>query len=84
MFIEPIAVGLFTGIIWSALGYAVAKAKNNEDFNPEKFAKTLVIGIVLATASKGLGVDIAHVEGMSVVGFLTAIVDKITSLLIKK
>jgi len=81
---ETIGIGVLVGIIWSAVGYAVSKAKSDEAFDPLKFVKTLIIGIILSSASQGLGVDIATLEGMSTIGFLTAIVDKVSGLFIKK
>jgi len=77
---EAITAGIVPAIVWAAVGYAVAKAKNEETFEPLKFAKTLVIGVILAAAGQALGVDTATLEGMSVIGFLTAIVDKVSSL----
>ena len=81
--LETISIGILVSIIWSAVGYAVAKTKNNENFDALKFAKTLVIGIILASTSQSLGIPITELEGMTTVGFLTALIDKITSLLIR-
>jgi len=81
---ETISIGVLVAIFWSAVGYAVAKSKDNETFDPLKFCKTLVIGIILSSASVSLGIDITTLEGMSVVGFFTVVVDKIASLFIKK
>jgi len=80
---ETITTGLLVAIVWAAFGYALAKSKG-ENFDPMKFGKTLVIGIILAGAAEGLGVPITEIEGMSVVGVLTIFVDKVTGLLLKK
>jgi hypothetical protein len=80
---EPVTTGLLVAIIWAAFGYALAKAKG-ENFDPTKFTKTLLIGIIMASIGEGLGIPLNEVEGMSVVGLLTIFVDKITGLLIKK
>jgi hypothetical protein len=82
--LEPISIGILVSIVWGAISYAVAKAKNDEAFEPAKFAKTVLIGIVLASAAQGLGYNITQIEGMSFVGFLTAVIDKVSSLLFKK
>jgi hypothetical protein len=58
----------------------VAKAKSNEDFKPSKFVKTVAIGAILGLSADQLGVSVDTVEGMSTVGFLTVIVDKIAGL----
>lgn len=81
---ETLTAGLLVSIIYSAVGYAVAKSKNDEAFDALKFAKTLVIGIILAGAADAVGVDVATVEGMSFVGFLTALLDKVAALFMKK
>lgn len=81
--LESISLGLLVAVLWGALGYALAKSKG-EDFEPVKFAKTLVIGIILAGAAEGSGVPITEVEGMSVVATLTIIVDKLAALLLKE
>ena len=81
---EALTAGIMPAIVWAAVGYAVAKAKGEETFEPLKFAKTLVIGVILAAAGQGLGVDAATLEGMSVIGFLTAIVDKVAGLFLSK
>ena len=81
---ETLTVGLLVSIVYGAVGYAVAKAKNDEVFDALKFAKTLLIGVILATAAGAVGVDVATVEGMSFVGFLTALLDKVAALFIKK
>lgn len=81
---ETISLGLLIALLWAAFGYALAKAKKeDETFEPAKFAKTLVIGIILASAAEGLGVTITEIEGMSTVGVLTIIVDKVAGLLLK-
>lgn len=80
---ESITIGLLVAIVWAAFGYALAKSKG-ENFDPTKFGKTLVIGIILASAAEGIGVPITEVEGMSVVGVLTIFIDKVTGLFLKK
>jgi len=82
--LESISLGVLVGVIWGAIGYAVGKAKNNEAFDEAKFAKTVFIGIILGGFSKFLGVPIETLEGMSVVGFWTAVVDKLANLFFKK
>jgi len=81
---EAITAGIVPAIVWAAVSYAVAKAKSDETFEPLKFAKTLVIGVILAAAGQALGVDTVTLEGMSVIGFLTAIVDKVSSLFLSR
>jgi len=80
---EPLSVGLLVSIVWGAIGYAVAKAKNDEAFNALKFAKTLLIGIAVSSVANGLGIPVAEVEGLSFIGFVTAVIDKVSSLLVK-
>jgi len=81
--LEAISVGLLIAVLWGAVGYAVAKAKADEEFEPAKFGKTLVLGIILAAFAEGLGIPIAEIEGMTFVGFLTVVVDKVSSLFFK-
>jgi len=81
--LESITAGLLVSVIWAAFGYALAKVKG-ENFDPLKFTKTLLIGIIMASAAQSLNVPIDEVEGMSVVSVLTIFVDKLTGLLIKK
>ena len=82
--LEPVSIGILIAIVWGAFSYAIAKAKNGEDFEPQKFAKTLLIGIILASMAQGLGYDITKLEGMSLTTVLTIFVDKLTGLLLKK
>ena len=81
--LETLGLGVIIGVLWGAFGYAVAKVKNDESFNPRKFLKTLVLGAILTAAAKGLGVPVTQLEGMTVSGFLTIIVDKLFGLILK-
>jgi len=81
--LETLGLGVIIGILWGAFGYAVAKVKNGEDFSPRKFLKTLVLGAILTAAAKGLGVPVTEIEGMTVSGFLTIVVDKLFSLILE-
>ena len=81
--LETLGLGVIIGVLWGAFGYAVAKVKNDEAFNPRKFLKTLVLGAILTAAAKGLGVPVTQLEGMTVSGFLTIVVDKLFGLILK-
>jgi len=81
--LETLGLGVIIGILWGAFGYAVAKVKNDESFSPRKFLKTLVLGAILTAAAKGLGVPVTEIEGMTVSGFLTIIVDKLFGLILE-
>jgi len=81
--LETLGIGVIIGILWGAFGYAVAKVKDDEPFNPRKFLKTLVLGAILTAAAKGLGVPVTEIEGMTVSGFLTIVVDKLFGLILK-
>ena len=78
-----ISIGILAAVVWGGLGYAVAKAKSDEAFNPLKFCKTLVIGIILAAIAQSAGVDINTLEGFSIVEAFTALIDKLSALFIK-
>ena len=73
-------VGVIIGLLWGAFGYATAKAKGNEDFDATKFFKTVLVGLILGFISKGVGIPVSDVEGLSVVGLATIIVDKFVGL----
>ena len=81
--LETLGIGIIIGILWGAFGYAVAKVKNDEPFNPRKFLKTLVLGAILTAAAKALGVPVTELEGMTVSGFLTIVVDKLFGLMLE-
>ena len=81
--LETLGIGVIIGVLWGAFGYAVAKVKSGEDFNPRKFLKTLVLGAILTAAAKGLGVPVTEIEGMTVSGFLTIVIDKIFGLILE-
>ena len=81
--LETLGLGVIIGILWGAFGYATAKIKNNESFNPRKFMKTLVLGAIITAAGKGLGVPVTQIEGMTVSGFFIIIIDKLFSLILK-
>jgi len=81
--LETLGLGVIIGILWGAFGYATAKIKNGESFNPRKFLKTLVLGAIITAASKGLGVPVTQIEGMTVSGFFTIIIDKLFSLMLE-
>jgi len=73
-------VGAFIGLLYGAFGYAIGKAKNGEAFDARKFGKTVLIGLILGLSSTELGIDTVTLEGMSTVGFLTVVVDKLAGL----
>ena len=81
--LETLGIGVIIGILWGAFGYAVAKVKNDEPFSPRKFLKTLMLGAILTAAAKGLGIPVEQLEGMTVSGFLTIVVDKLFGLILK-
>jgi len=75
-----LATGALVGAVYGGFGYAVAKAKTQEDFKPVKFVKTVAIGAILGLSADQIGVDIETLEGISTVGFFTAIIDKFAGL----
>ena len=81
--LETLGIGIIIGVLWGAFGYAVAKVKSGEAFNPRKFLKTLVLGAILTAAAKGLGIPVMELEGMTVSGFFTIVVDKLFGLILE-
>ncbi|MCL6579351.1 MAG: hypothetical protein K6T73_08195 [Candidatus Bathyarchaeota archaeon] len=76
--------GAFIGAVYGGYCYAISKAKNNEDFSPVKFVKTMLIGTILGLSADQMGLSLETVEGMSTVGFFTVLVDKVAGLFEKK
>ena len=68
--------GVFAGLTWGAIGYAVARSKG-EEFDSGKFGKTVLIGFILSGIAAGLQVDTLTVENYSMVQVITIVADKL-------
>jgi len=77
-----VGLGVIAGLVWAAIGYAVARSKG-ADFESRNFGTTLIIGFVLGLLALATDVDIATLEGYSVLQLLTILVDKLIGLLEK-
>lgn len=78
-----LAVGAFVAVLWGAFSYAIAKAKNNEEFSAPKFFKTLWIGLIISAVSYMLGMPMTEVENIPFGMLVTIILDKLAGLLYK-
>lgn len=75
-----LGAGLITAGIWAGVGWAVAK-RNGEEFSKDKMVRTLKIGLFLGLGATVLGVDLATLEGMTILQLATILVDKLEHLL---
>lgn len=73
-----------SGLIYAGFGYAVARAKNGEPFEPKNFFTTAAIGAGLAGIAYAANVDLATAEGFTAVQLLTIVADKLGGLLFTK
>ena len=80
---EFLGAGVFLALIWSAIGYAVAKVKHDEVFDHKKFLKTLLIGLILGLASGYTGYPVTELENMPLYEALLIFIDKAVGLLEK-
>ena len=80
---EFLGAGVFLALIWSAVGYAVAKVKHDEIFNHRKFLKTLLIGLILGLISGYTGYPVTELENMPLYEVLLIFIDKAVGLLEK-
>jgi len=81
--ISNFSVAFVVSLIWGAFGFAVAKAKKEEDFKPEKFLKTLAVGLMLGLISTLTGVDVVMLENMSLTAVLVIFIDKFAGMLME-
>jgi hypothetical protein len=78
------ALGVLYTALYGAYSYAIAKVKNDESFDAQKFAKFLAIGFIIGSLSSSIGVDMATVEGMSFSTLLSIVIDKLAGALTHK
>ena len=55
MIVKGILVGVLAGAAYAVAGYFKARQKNGEDFDVNKFLKTLVLGAVLGAVNYYFG-----------------------------
>lgn len=84
MLISNFTVAFFVSLFWGAFGFAVAKVKHDEAFSPEKFLKTLALGLMLGLIATLMNVDIATLENMSLATVLVILTDKFAGMLMKR
>lgn len=81
MLFEGEMLGVIMALLYASIGYAIAKTKHEEEFNPVKFFKTIFIGFVVSILTAKLGYTITELEGAGLVGFLTVMIDKVIGLI---
>jgi len=77
---EFLGAGILLGLVWSAVGYAVAKVKHDEKFDHRKFLKTLLIGLILGLISGYTGYPVTELENMPLYEVLLIFIDKAVGL----
>ena len=77
---EFLGAGILLGLVWSAVGYAVAKVKHDEKFDRKKFVKTLLIGLILGLISRYTGYPVTELENMPLYEVLLIFIDKAVGL----
>ena len=75
-------VGVLAALLWGALGYAVARRKG-EDFDPENFGVTVLIGFILGLLALIAGADVTTLENYTILQLITILVDKLYGLIKK-
>lgn len=81
MLLSNFSVGFVVSLIWAAFGFAVAKVKHDEEFEPRKFMRTLVIGLMLGLLSALTGIDITTLQHMSVATVFLILTDKFVGMI---
>lgn len=75
-------MGILAALIWSAVGYAVAK-RGGESFDANNFGKTMLIGFILGLIAMVVGIETTEVQGYTILQLVTIIVDKLLALIEK-
>jgi len=79
--VKSILQGIIGGILYALSGYLKHKGRENVNFNPEKFIKTIILGAIIGFISGYSGLSFSEAEGILIQTGMVAVIEQLAKAL---